>query len=211
MVGMTREARIVRGGARVLVGGRGLEPALAERPAGFLSFGLCGGLDPSLKIGDLVLGEVVTTANGCFFADAAWTRDLADAVPGAVRTNIAAGEAIVASREAKAELRARTGAGAVDMESHLVAEAAARLGVPFAVLRSVSDRADHAIPGAAQAGFGVNGSPDVGGVMAALLARPFDFPSLIRTAVHAATAFKSLDICAAALDWRAPLPQALAA
>ena len=50
------------------------------------------------------------------------------------------------------------------MESHLVAAAAARLDVPFAVLRSVSDRADHAISGAAQAGFSITGRPDVAAV-----------------------------------------------
>ena len=108
-----------------------------------------------------------------------------------------------------------TGAGAVDMESHLVAAAAARLGVPFAVLRSVSDRADHTLSGAAQAGFAADGRPDMAAVAMALLARPMEFPSLIRTAVHAATAFRALHVCAAALGWHGPwhgpAPQALAA
>jgi hypothetical protein len=152
-----------------------------------------------------VLGATVTTADGHYTADPDWTRQLALAVPSARLTGIAAGDDIMASRATKAALRANTGAGAVDMESHVVAEAAARLGVPFAVLRSVSDHADHAIPRAAQAGFTPHGRPDVGAVLLALLARPLEFPSLVRTAVHAATAFRALDICADALDWRAPL------
>ncbi|HEY1449146.1 MAG TPA: hypothetical protein VGF33_11485 [Caulobacteraceae bacterium] len=205
VVGLSREARVVRGGARVLIGGRGLAPALTEPPAALLSFGLCGGLDPTLQVGDMVLGETVTTAESCFTADPDWTRQLAAAVPGARLTGIAAGDEIAASRATKAALRAGTGAGAVDMESHLVAAAAARLGVPFAVLRSVSDRADHAISHAAQAGFAAHGRPDVGAVLLALMARPLELPSLIRTAVHAATAFRALELCAAALDWRAPL------
>lgn len=211
MVGLTREARIVRGDARVLVGGRYLEPALAERPAAFLSFGLCGALDPSLKIGDLVLGDSVTTDNGRFAADAAWIAELASAAPRARLAGVAAGPNMLTSPKAKAELRARTGAAAVDMESHLVAEAAARLGVPFAVLRSVSDRADHTISAPAQAGFSVDGNPDLAGVLSALLARPLDFPALVRNAIHAAAAFKALDVCARTLDWRAPVPEALAA
>ncbi|HEY2483286.1 MAG TPA: hypothetical protein VGI30_13985 [Caulobacteraceae bacterium] len=209
VVGLHREARIVRGGARVLVGGRGL--ALAERPAALLSFGLCGALDPTFQVGDMILGETVTTDNSCYIADPTWTLELAAAVPGARRTGIAAGNAIAGSRKAKAALRSRSGAGAVDMESHLVAEAAARLSVPFAVLRSVSDRADHAICGAAQAGFSITGKPDVAAVLKALLSRPHQFPSLVRNAIHAATAFRALDLCAEALDWRGPEPQALAA
>lgn len=215
VVGLSREARIVRGGARVLIGGRGLEPTLGEQPAALLSFGLCGALDPRLGVGDMVLGASVTTADGCFAADPTWTRELAEAVPNARLTGIAASDEIMATPADKAALHARTGAGAVDMESHLVAAAAARLGVPFAVLRSVSDRADHTLSGAAQAGFAVDGKPDVAAVAMALLARPRDFPSLIRTAVHAATAFRALHICAAALDWHGhwhgPAPQALAA
>jgi hopanoid-associated phosphorylase len=208
VVGLSREARVVRGGARVLIGGRGLAPALAEPPAALLSFGLCGGLDPALQVGDMVLGESVTTADGCYTADPDWTRQLALAVPGARLTGIAAGDEIAASRATKAALRASTGAGAVDMESHLVAATAARLGVPFAVLRSVSDRADHAISHAAQAGFTAHGRPDVGAVLMALMARPMELPSLIRTAIHAATAFRALELCGATLDWRAPLAMA---
>ncbi len=209
VVGLHREARIVRGGARVLIGGRGLD--FAERPAALLSFGLCGALDPAFKIGDMIVGETVTSDTGCYEADAAWTRELAIAVPGARRTGIAAGDEVAGTRKAKAALRSRSGAGAVDMESHLVAEAAARLGVPFAVLRSVSDRAHHAICGAAQAGFSVTGKPDVAAVLRVLLSRPHQFPSLVRNAIHAATAFRALDLCAATLDWRGPEPQALAA
>lgn len=211
MVGLTREARIVRGGARVLIGGHGLEPALAERPAAFLSFGLCGALDPALRIGDLVLGESVTTTSGVYLADAAWSAELARAAPRAVLAGVAAGPRMLTSPHEKAHLRAQTGAAAVDMESHLVAEAAARLGVPFAVLRSVSDRADHAITGAVQAGFHPSGKPALMAVFNALLARPLEFPALVRTALHAATAFKTLDLCGKALDWRAPAPAALAA
>jgi len=215
VVGLTREARIVRGGARVLIGGRGLGLTLAERPAALLSFGLCGGLDPALGVGDMVLGATVTTADGCFTADPTWTRELAAAVPHAQLTGIAASDEIVATRADKAALHARTGAGAVDMESHLVAAAAARLGVPFAVLRSVSDPADHTLSDAAQAGYAADGKPDIAAVLIALLARPREFPSLVRTAVHAATAFRALHVSAAALDghghWHRTAPQALAA
>ncbi|HEY5288994.1 MAG TPA: hypothetical protein VIJ59_03055 [Caulobacteraceae bacterium] len=204
VVGLEREARLVGGGARVILGGRGLAAIMAEKPTALLSFGLCGGLDPRLEVGDLVLGETVTTSDGCFAADAAWTNELANALPAAVKMGVATGPNIVGSTEAKAALRQRTGAGAVDMETHLVAEAASKLGAPFAVLRSVSDRADQALCAAAQAGFAANGNPDLWGVVRTLLARPFDLPSLFRTARNAEVAFKTLDACNGALPWTAP-------
>lgn len=210
VVGLSREARIVGTDARVLIGGRTLNADLGERPTALLSFGLCGALDPHLRIGDLVLGETVTGQNGSFRADPAWTAQLAASSPRAKRTGIAAGSEIVASQAAKSALRAATGAGAADMESHLVAEAAARLGIPFAVLRSVSDRADHAVPESAQAGFATDGRPNLAAVLMALLARPIEFPALIRTALHAETAFRALGGCREAFSWR-PAPELAAA
>ncbi len=202
VVGLTREARIVGSGARVLIGGRGLNTEFGERPAALMSFGLCGALDPHLQIGDLVLGETVIGQNGRFHADPVWTAQLEAAAPSARRTGIAGGPSIIASRADKAALWAASGAGAVDMESHLVAEAAARLGIPFAVLRAVSDRADHAVPRAAQAGFAINGRPNVAAVLMALLARPSEVPALIRTALNAETAFTALGGCREAFSWR---------
>ena len=192
VVGLEREARIVGRRARVLIGARGLDRALTEGVSAVLSFGLCGGLNPALGVGDLVLGEAVVTASGRYDADPAWTDDLARILPHAARMAIAAGPDIVGSAGAKAALRQATGAGDVDMESHLVAEAAARASVPFAVLRAVSDRAEDSLPAAAQAGFADDGRPNVLAVLAALLARPGELAPLIRTALHAETAFKAL-------------------
>ncbi len=163
---MDREARIVGGRGRVIVGTAGLEAALAQRPSSVVSFGLCGALDPALRAGDLVVGG----------GDAPWADHLAAALPGAVRGEVAGSDVIVASVAAKAALRARTGAIAVDMESHIVAEAAARAGLPFAVVRAVSDPADRALPRAAQAGFNPDGSVNVLAVLAALARRPASCP-----------------------------------
>jgi len=182
VVGMVREARIVGGQARVAIGRAGLNASLGEPPAAILSFGLCGGLDPALVVGDLVLGD----------GDDAWITALAAALP-AKRTRFASGDEIIATRTAKAALRARTGAGAADMESHLAAAAAARLGVPFAVLRAVSDAADDDLPVAAQAGFSPDGRTNIAAVLAALARRPGEFPALIRTARNAGKALAALE------------------
>ena len=185
LVGMGREARIVGGAATMIVGAAGLAAALARRrPAGIVSFGLAGGLDPSLKAGDLVVGSAV---NG-IAADGAWAARLMAALPGARLGAFASGEAMVATPEAKAALFGRIGAVAADMESYLIA----RSGIPFAILRAVSDPASRALPRAAQAGFQVDGEVDIGAVLKALIADPRQLPALLRTAREAGAAFRSL-------------------
>ncbi len=186
VVGMGREARIVGGGA--IVGVAGLAGALERRPAGVISFGLCGGLDPALRVGDLVVGGAVVAGGERFEADWAWTERLLAALPGAVRADVAGGEAMITTPAAKAALRRETGAAAVDMESHAVA----RAGVPFAILRAVSDPADRALPRAAQVGLKADGEADVGAVLRALIARPGELPALLRIAREAERAFRAL-------------------
>ncbi len=181
---MGREARIVGAGATVIVGAAGLAAGLARRPAGIVSFGLAGGLDPALKAGELVIGSAV---NG-IPADAAWTARLTAALPGARLGAFASGEAMVATPKAKAALFDGTGAVAADMESHLIAGAA----IPFAILRAVSDPAGRALPRAAQVGLQANGEIDLGAVLKALFADPRQLPALIRTAREAGAAFRAL-------------------
>jgi adenosylhomocysteine nucleosidase len=200
VVGMSREARIASGaGATVLVGGgqsdrliEQLEFALELGASGVMSFGLCGGLDPALKAGDCVIGSGVIGDEGRVASDADWADRMARALPGVLRAEITGGSAMIALPADKIALRDRTGAAAVDMESHIVARLARRYDMPFAVLRSVSDPAHRALPIAAQAGFKANGKADIGAVLKALLRRPGELPALIRTALDAAAAFAAL-------------------
>ncbi len=195
VVGMKREAAIVRrAGGRVIVGAAGLEAAAKDASA-IVSFGLCGGLDPALGPGDLIVGSGVIFDSRRMAADPAWAERLRAALPGARLGDFASGGAMVADAASKSALQRKTGAVAVDMESHLVA----RSGLPFAVVRAVSDPADRSLPRAAQAGFGADGEADVGAVIAALMRRPYELPALIEVARDAAKAFKALERAAAAL------------
>lgn len=199
VVGLEREARIVRRRARVVIGSEGLEDAIAEGASGIMSFGLCGGLDPRLAVGDIVIGEAVTHGADRYETTLAWTNELAAAMPGAIRTEFTGANVIVGSVQEKAALRELTGAGAVDMESHLAASAAARAGIPFAIVRTVSDPADHELPQSAKAGFRADGKADVGAVAAGLIRRPSELPALIRIAGAASRACRALDYAAQAI------------
>ena len=208
VVGMTREAKILTG-APVVVGGGDtpgligrLEAELRGGVAGVVSFGLCGALDPALEVGDLVIGEAVADDAERFAADPAWAARIGVLLPAAKVGVFARAEKPVATVEEKGELRARTGADAVDLESYAVARLAGFFGVPFAVVRAVSDDAARALPHAAQVGLGADGRPAIGPVMASLRANPWQLGALIRTALEAEDGFHALERARQALGPR---------
>jgi hopanoid-associated phosphorylase len=208
VVGMTREAKILAG-ATVLIGGgcaaplaAALQDELSQGVAGVISFGLCGALDPSLKVGDVVVGESVADPDDSFPADADWAQRIVQGVPGAKLGVFARAEEVVGSPEEKAQLRRRTGAAAVDLESYVVARLARWFGAPFAILRAVSDTADRALPHAARVGLGADGRPAIGPVLASLRSNPWQIGSLVRTALEAEDAFHALERARQALGPR---------
>jgi adenosylhomocysteine nucleosidase len=121
----------------------------AGRPPGLVvSAGVCGGLDPDLGAGTLVVPERVLGPDGeVLIVSPALRRAVLARVGGGdlARTLITSSE-VVATQGLKAALRARTGAGAVDMESAAILRHAARSGIAALVLRAVSDTAAESLP-----------------------------------------------------------------
>lgn len=202
-VGMTREARLVRGpGVRAVAGGaqgdlleQRLKAALAaEDIEAVISIGLGGALDPTLQVGDVVIGSEVLRPRGRWLADAAWTERLRHRWPEArVGPVFGSGEMVLHTLD-KAKLRLKHGAALVDMESHVAARLAAARGLPFAVLRVVSDTAGLSLPNAVVAGIRPDGGMALGGVLSALARDPRQLPDLMRVGRDAGVAFRQLRI-----------------
>lgn len=153
-------------GAQVVVTGMGAAAAAAgaqrlvdEGACGLVSWGTCGGLDPRLRPGDIVVATVVTDGTGCQYAvDESWSRHVQGRASGpVVRGPLVTAAAMVAGVDAKKALRARSGACAVDMESAAIAKVAVQCGRPFMVIRAVVDAADAALPQAIAAAVRSNG------------------------------------------------------
>jgi adenosylhomocysteine nucleosidase len=106
--------------------------------------------------------------------------------------DVSGAAAPIADPAAKAALHATTGAAAVDMESALVARAAERHGLPFAILRAIADPAHCALPPAALAAMRADGAIDVAAVLRALGREPRQLPALIRLALDSRRAFGAL-------------------
>jgi Nucleoside phosphorylase len=101
----------------------------------------------------------------------------------------------VATVGEKQALHLQTHAHAVDMESHIVARVSARRGLPFAVLRVISDAATDRLPPAALCGMRSDGSMAIGAVLGSLARNPIQLPALVRTAWHAQRGFRALLRC----------------
>jgi adenosylhomocysteine nucleosidase len=203
VVGLRAEARMLPSGALVEVGGgtpAGAEAAAARVAArgarGLVSFGFAGGLDPALAAGALVLAEAVVEDDARFATAPGLTAAL-----GPASGVVLAAAGVVAEVAAKRAARAASGAVAVDLESGAVARVAAQNGLPFAVVRAISDPAVRALPPAALVALDARGRVAVGPLLASLLRRPGQIPDLV--ALARGTARARATLCAAG---RALLP-----
>jgi nucleoside phosphorylase len=112
--------------------------------------------------------------------------------PLAAASLVAGSDALVLDPAAKAALGRRTGAAAVDMESHRLATVAAEAGLPCFVVRAVSDPAGRALPALAATALDAAGRPRIGAVLAGLARRPGDLAALIRAARDSRAALATL-------------------
>ena len=187
-VGMAFEARIAAGPGVLVFSRDGREAlAVAARHGyrGIISFGVAGGLDPVLRPGDWVVASAILQPQGAKPTDAAWSKNLLDAIGRAHHAPIVGVDVPVADPAQKRELRRATSAAAVDMESHVVAELAAAHGLAFAALRVIVDPAERAIPHAALAGMGAGARADGAAVLRDLFLRPSQLPALMRVSFDA--------------------------
>src|SRR5262249_10343780 len=113
-------------------------------------------------------------------------------LPGARHLDLTGVDAPVVDAASKEALHKRTGAAAVDMESHVAAEVAATRKLPFAACRVIIDPAQRTLPPAALVGMNPDGSTNLSGVLRSLAQHPAQLPQLIRTALDALIARTAL-------------------
>jgi adenosylhomocysteine nucleosidase len=130
------------------VGAGALNAILDEEPRLIVSCGFCGGLDPRLRAGDLVLATSVRGAgNGVLQADAPLLSAARRAFAGlrSFEGEVLGATAVAATPLEKRAL-AKGGALAVDMETWPLAVAAAKAAIPWLSVRAVLDPAGETLP-----------------------------------------------------------------
>jgi len=169
------------------------------RVQGIISFGIAGGLDPSLEAGDLVVASEVVAEGGRWATARALSEKLREGAS-IGRRKIVGGvmvgaEEIILHPRDKVALYQRTGAIAVDMESHISAAYAASVGLPFAAVRVINDPASRALPALALDALKPNGDIDPRKVLRGVARQPSAIPSLVRCALDFNRAISTLRRC----------------
>lgn len=211
VTGLAQEARIAAGAGMTVICSssdpKQLRALLAtfdpSTIRGVISFGVAGGLCPTLKSGDVVVATEVMAGDSRWLAGFALSEELI-AGTGLGRRRVVQGglagvEKVVAAQAGKAALHLETGAIAVDMESHIAAAYAAEAGLPFAALRVVSDPASRALPALAMAAIKPNGDIDLRKVLRGVARNPLSLRALVSTGLDFNRALRSLRGCRAFL------------
>jgi hopanoid-associated phosphorylase len=166
---------------------------------GVISFGVAGGLDPSLRSGDIVVATEVMSGDTRWLAGLSLSeQQIASIALGrrrVVRGGLAGVEEVVAAQSSKAALRSETGAAAVDMESHIAAAYASENDLPFAALRVISDPASRSLPALARCAIKPNGDIDLRMILGGLVRNPKSLRALVSTGIDFNRALKSLRGC----------------
>ena len=166
--------------------------AIAKGARGIASFGIAGALAPLLKVGDTIIATHVVHGEEHYRTDPAWSEVLRARLPEAHSVVLAGHDEIVSNVYGKRRLFALTGAHAVDMESHVAARLAWRLGIPFVAVRTISDPSVKGLPPAALEPLAETGKPSLRRVLASVAADPGQIPDLIATGRESGKAFRAL-------------------
>lgn len=196
VVGLAIEARIAGTAAMIADGDRTaflLRDAIRQGVRGIISFGVCGGLDPKLRPGKVVIASSVFAGKGeAYPSDLLWAEELLRMIPGSGYSPIAGVASPITSFEQRRDFHATTGAVAADMESQIVARIAAEFRIPFAACRVVLNPAHRILPRAALISIGPAGKPGLRKIGGSILKDPRQLPSLSRLAVDAVIAVLAL-------------------
>jgi adenosylhomocysteine nucleosidase len=129
------EIVVVCGGIGAEAARRATEAAIAlYSPVLVYSAGFAGGLEPRMKIGDIIVPRRVVNAGD------------GSSVDTGTGEGVLVSFGAVASPEQKAKLGNSFAAQAVDMEAAAVAQAAEARGVRFAAVKAISDESSFALP-----------------------------------------------------------------
>ena len=184
-----REANALRVAHKAFICGTGeaayeaVKARLAEsRPGLILLAGLCGGLDPSLGAGSIILcRQVAQAGHEILEPDRLLLEEVRKSLNAAAQpfvfsrlltVSVPAGTA-----DEKRELWNEHGAGGVDMETYQVARAAREAGVRWLTVRSVIDTAGQNLPGPLRNWSGEDAAP-----IGAAVKDPLAWPGMARLA-----------------------------
>jgi hypothetical protein len=165
-----------------------------------MSFGLAGGLSPTLSNRSLVIADRITNGHEEWWrCDETLLAHLKHALPAARVGAIYGSKDLVPDPIQKQVLFERTKCLIVDMESQVVAEVGAKHGLPVCGLRGVSDTVHETFPPAALVGINPDGSMNIPAILKSVLANRAQIPALMRLGQNTKIVLKNLTEAAPAV------------
>jgi hypothetical protein len=149
-------------------------------------------LAPHLRPGTCVVGSAVISGSNRMPISREWSEKLLQTIPDSVSGALLGVPTPIAHPDEKRSLYLKTGAIAVDMESHIVASVGLAHEVPVAAIRVITDPAKRSLPVSAVAAMRPNGTTNIGAMLRSVLSRPRDLPALFQTALDARAARATL-------------------
>ncbi len=153
----------------------------SHRPSLLIGAGVAGALTADLVLGDLVVAHRLVDGEGETPLPHSVLAGRASAKPGALAGTLLTVDRPLVAVSEKAAWAARVGPHplAVDMESAAWARVASARGIPFLIIRAVSDTAGEELPGYLSECMDEEGGIRRSAVALAALARPASIPALL--------------------------------
>jgi adenosylhomocysteine nucleosidase len=149
-------------------------------PLAVVGAGIAGALSPGLGRGAIVASRRVRDSSGDAPEPDARLLSRALEAGASAGTLLTVARPITAAAEKTRLAASLEGPSAADMESAAWARVAASRGIPYLVVRAISDQADEDLPDYLAACIGEDGSIRRGAVVARAIARPSRIPDLVR-------------------------------
>ncbi|MEP1443297.1 MAG: hypothetical protein ABJK39_09840 [Hyphomicrobiales bacterium] len=187
--------RIIASGSSAKRGRDAADELIRQGCDKLLSFGIAGGLTPKLRVGDVVFSNHVVTPLDESYGKRPASKKVEGLAMGASKPllmSVCGVDDIIFQPTEKAKLHQLTRAAIADMESHGVARAANAAGIPFFVLRSVSDAVSDHLPEFVANGVNEDGTPNLKPILMALLKNPFRLGALLKLKGNTDTALAAL-------------------
>jgi len=171
-----------------------LRKSVPSNARAIISLGLCGGLAPSIAVGDVVLAGIVDTPDGEYETDRGWTQRLYECTGALGVRWWSSGDFNTANNKIERDaLFAKTRCQVIDDETFAVAQFAKERKLALAALRSVSDGEHDNLPPAVVDALNANGTDNLEAVIWSVVTDPLQVPALVKTALEYKKSMDALD------------------
>lgn len=175
---------LVRSGIGERNASHGAAKLLETGANALLSFGVCGGIDPEIKTGGILIPTVVSNGEESIQTSTNWRTALEKKleIDGLISSTLWYTSKPVLDPKDRKTLFDESGAQGIDMESLAVARVAEEAGLPFVAIRVVLDDAFTRLPRLATVAVDEWGELQLSRLLIGILRNPFEVPALMRLA-----------------------------